>query len=311
MSDFTSDFWSVYIGAITLLSIAACAVLLYKLSTHRLPPGATVGVMGHSWDEDLQEFNNPLPRWWMWMFVITIVFGLAYLALYPGLGSYPGLLHWTSRGEWEQEQAQAKAQYEPIYARYAAMPIPAVAADAQAHDIGERLFLNYCSQCHASDGRGSRGFPNLTDADWLYGGAPEQIEQSIQAGRAGAMPAFGKALGDEAVKDVANYVLSKAGRSADAARAARGQATFLTVCAACHGPEGKGNPTLGAPNLTDEVWLYGGSEATVIETISNGRNGRMPAWGEFLGAPRVHLLAAYIYGLSHTPGGDPAAAKLK
>lgn len=303
MSDFTSDFWSFYIGTITVLAILACAVLLFKLSTHRLPPGTQADVVGHVWDGDLQEFNNPLPRWWMWLFAITIVFGLTYLALFPGLGTFPGLLHWTSRGQWEDEQAVAKQQYEPIYTRFAGMPVPAVAADPQAREIGERIFLNNCAPCHASDGRGSRGFPNLTDSDWLYGGDPAQIEASIQGGRAGMMPALGKQLGEDGVKDVANYVLSKAGRTHDAVRAARGQATFLTVCAACHGPEGKGNQAVGAPNLTDDVWLYGGSEAAIIETVSNGRNGHMPAWGDFLGAARVHLVAAYVYGLSHPAEG--------
>jgi cytochrome c oxidase cbb3-type subunit 3 len=302
VSDFKSEFWSFYVAVITLVSILACGVLLWRLSTKRLPAGQKAGTMGHVWDENLQEYNNPLPRWWMWLFYITIVFGLVYLALYPGLGSFPGILKWSSHGQYEGEQAAAKEKYEPIYAKYAAMPIPAVAADPQAREIGQRLFLNYCAQCHASDARGGKGFPNLTDKDWLWGGDPDTILATITAGRSGVMPPWGSVVGEEGAKDLANYVRSLSGGANDELRAHHGKELFQANCVVCHGPEGKGNPAMGAPNLTDDIWLYGGGQTTLIETITKGRNGVMPAWGEFLGPQKVHILAAYVYGLSHPDG---------
>jgi cytochrome c oxidase cbb3-type subunit 3 len=261
--------------------------------------GETVESMGHVWDEDLEELNNPLPDWWLKLFYITLAFGLIYLVLYPGLGSFPGLLGWTSHGQYEREMDVADATYGPLFTRYRAMSIPAVAADPEARKMGERLFVNYCSVCHGSDARGARGFPNLRDNDWLYGGSPEQIEQSILNGRNGVMPAWKDALGgDQGVADVVQYVLSLSGRNVDEAAAARGKAKFQTFCVACHGPDGKGNQALGAPNLTDNIWLYGGSEKAVTETIANGRSGKMPAQKDTLGEDKVHLLAAYVYSLS-------------
>ena len=297
MNEFTSGFWSAYIAIITILSLLGCAALLWKLSTKRLAPGQKAGVMGHLWDENLEEYNNPLPQWWMWLFWITLIFAVAYLMLYPGLGGFPGLLKWSSSGQFEGEQARAKERYEPVYAKFAAMDIPAVAADPQAREIGQRLFLNYCSQCHASDARGGQGFPNLADNDWLYGGTPEAILVSITQGRSGMMPPWPQ-LGEDGVRNVTNYVLSMSGRTHDGLRAAQGKDLFATNCAACHGADAKGNPALGAPNLTDEMWLYGGSDLSIMESISKGRNGKMPAWGEFLGPAKAHLLAAYVYGLS-------------
>jgi cytochrome c oxidase cbb3-type subunit III len=302
VSDFNSEFWSFYVAVITLVSILACGVLLWRLSTKRLPAGQKAGTMGHVWDENLQEYNNPLPRWWMWLFYITIVFALVYLALYPGLGSFPGILKWSSHKQYEGEQAAAKEKYEPIYAKYAAMPIPAVAADPQAREIGQRLFLNYCAQCHASDARGGKGFPNLTDKDWLWGGDPDTIVATITNGRNGMMPPWGSVVGEEGAKDLANYVKSLSGGTNDELRAHHGKELFQANCVVCHGPEGKGNPAMGAPNLTDDIWLYGGGQTTLIETITKGRNGVMPAWGEFLGPQKVHILAAYVYGLSHPDG---------
>ena len=298
MSDFTSEFWSYYVAIITVISIAACAVLLWTMSTQRVP-NEKVDTLGHVWDENLAEYNNPLPNWWRWMFYLTIVFGLAYLVFYPGLGRFAGTFGWTSGGQYENEQAAAAGSYGPLFAKYAAMDIPAVAADPQAREIGQRLFLNYCSQCHASDARGGRGFPNLTDNDWLYGGGAATVEATIAGGRNGIMPPLGGMLGEDGVKNVANYVLSLSAATHDAGLAAQGRQTFVTICAACHGQDGKGNSALGAPNLTDRIWLYGGSLATVAETIRNGRNNKMPAWGEFLGKEKVHLLAAYVWGLSH------------
>jgi len=297
VNEFTSGFWSAYITVLTIASILGCAVLLWKLSTKRLAPGEKADVMGHVWDENLEEYNNPLPRWWMWLFWITLVFGAAYLILYPGLGSYAGVLNWSSTGQWDKEQARAAERFEPKFAQYAAMEIPAVAADPKAREMGQRLFLNYCAQCHASDARGGRGFPNLADGDWLYGGTPEAIVATIQDGRSGMMPPWPQ-LGEDGIRNVSHYVLQLAGRTHDGMKATQGKDIFAANCAACHGADGKGMHALGAPNLTDETWLYGGGESSIIETVTKGRNGQMPAWGQFLGPNKTHLLAAYVYGLS-------------
>jgi cytochrome c oxidase cbb3-type subunit 3 len=308
MADFTSGFWDFYIGIITLASIAACAVLLKSLSRKRVSTDAT-STTGHLWDEDLGEYNNPLPRWWIWMFYLTIIFGLAYLWFYPGLGSYAGSGKWTSAGEYRDDVAQAEREYGPLFQKFAAMDVKQAAADPAARAAGQKLFLTYCAQCHSSDAGGSRGFPNLTDKDWLYGGEPEIIKTTILNGRNGIMPPFGPVLGDAGVKDVAHYVRSLSGLAADDIRVVRGKAAFAQNCAACHGPDGKGNQQLGAPNLTDKTWLYGSSEATIIETVTKGRNNLMPAQKDFLGEARVHILAAYVYGLSHPELTGETAAK--
>jgi cytochrome c oxidase cbb3-type subunit 3 len=299
VSDFTHDFWNWYISVITVVSILACAVFLWKLTTRKLAPGEKPATMGHVWDEDLQEFNNPLPNWWRWLFYITIVFSLVYLVLYPGLGSFEGVLGWSSSGQYQRERAAAEETFGPIFARYAAMDIPSVAADPAARRIGENLYLNYCAQCHASDARGSRGFPNLADNAWQYGGEPETIKTTLLNGRNGIMPPMAAALPGEGVKDVAHYVMSLSGMTHDNLRRTRGAELFQTNCAVCHGADGTGNKMLGAPNLTDDAWLYGRGESTIIETITQGRNGVMPAWGEFLGEDKVHILSAYVWSLSN------------
>ena len=300
MSDFESNGWALYVAIITVVSILACAVLLKSMSTQRSKGGEReVETTGHVWDGDLTEWNNPLPAWWMWLFYITIAFGLVYLALYPGLGAYQGWLGWSSTGQYDEERAQAAQTYKPIFDRYARQDVKTVAADPEARQIGQRLFLSNCAQCHGSDAGGSRGFPSLRDRDWLYGGEPEAIRTSIAEGRTGTMPPMAKAVGDsEDVKDVAHYVLRLAGRTSDNLRAHRGKAKFDASCAACHGANGKGNQQLGAPNLTDDVWLHGGSEAAIIETINKGRGGAMPAHKHFLDADKIHLLTAYVFGLS-------------
>jgi cytochrome c oxidase cbb3-type subunit 3 len=298
MSQFTSGFWDLYIGIITVVSILACALLLLMQSSHKTSPNET---SGHVWDEDLKEYNNPLPRWWMWMFYITIVFGLGYLVLYPGLGSWKGTLGWTQVGQLEQENADAQKAYGPLYERYAAQDVAALAKNPEALAIGQKLFLNSCAQCHAADGGGSRGFPNLSDADWLYGGSAEAVKASITEGRNGVMPPMGPVLGDQGVKDVADYVRTLSGGAADSIRAARGKEKFAQICAACHGAEGKGNPALGAPNLTDKVWLHGSGEA-IDQTIANGRNSHMPAHKDLLSPAKIHLLTAYVLSLSGSSG---------
>jgi cytochrome c oxidase cbb3-type subunit 3 len=315
MSDFTSGFWSAYVAILTLVSIVACGVGLYvmgkmrvKVAGNKPKDGGGVGTTGHVWDEDLAEYNNPLPRWWMWLFYITILFGLVYLVLYPGLGQLPGVLGWTSSSAYAREREEADARLRPVYERYLAMDVKAVAADPQAQAMGERLFLGNCAQCHGSDAGGSKGFPNLRDRDWLYGGEPDAIRESITNGRNGIMPPFGPVLGDDGVKNVANYVRSLSGLPHDKLRAELGRPQFMQACAACHGAEGKGNQQLGAPNLTDAIWLYGSSEATIAETITKGRGQasavtRMPAHKDLLDAGKIQLLTAYVWGLSNLKQG--------
>lgn len=302
MSDFFSDFWHWYIAIVSLAGILGCGVLLKMQSTKRLAKGEKAELHGHVWDEDLTEYNNPLPRWWMWLFYITIVFSLVYLAFYPGLGNFAGRLGWTSVNEYEEEIKQANANYGPLFDKYLKVDIATLAKDPQANAMGQRLFLNYCAQCHGSDAGGAKGFPNLRDRDWLYGGDPVAIETTILNGRNGVMPALGAAIGGEkGVLELTQYVRSLAGLKHDAQMAEAGKGKFA-VCGGCHGADGKGMIALGAPNLTDAVWLYGNAEETIAETIRNGRNNMMPAQKEWLGEAKVHLLAAYVYSLG---GGMP------
>jgi len=298
MADFTSSFWNWYIIVPTVGGIIACFLLIRWLST-TIKPEDEGKEMDHVWDESLVELNNPLPRWWLNMFYITLFFGIGYLALYPGLGTFKGFLGWTSTGQYEREIDIADAKYGPLFKKFQEMPIIAVAADPEARRMGERLFVNYCATCHGSDARGARGFPNLRDNDWLYGGSPEAIEATLLNGRNGVMPAWKDALGgDDGVSDMSEYVLSLSGRNVDQAAAARGEEKFQMLCVACHGADGTGNHALGAPNLTDNIWLYGGSSKQVMETLAMGRMGVMPPHRDFLGEDKVHLLAAYIYSLS-------------
>jgi cytochrome c oxidase cbb3-type subunit 3 len=306
MSDFTSGFWNWYVALITVLSIFGCGLLLWSQSKHKVrvgPDGEPEKTTGHVWDEDLTELNTPMPRWWMGLFYLTIVFGIGYLILYPGLGSYAGKLGWQSSGAYRLEVKQANLDYGPLFDKYLRQDIPAVARDPQAHEIGQRLFLNYCAQCHGSDARGNKGYPNLTDKDWLYGGEPSVIKETIMKGRHGQMPPMGAALGsDKDIENVAHYVRSLSGLTADPVKVAFGKPKF-GACAACHGADAHGNPALGAPNLSDKVWLYGGSAETIMETIRKGRDNTMPAWGEFLGEGKAHVLAAYVWSLSNE--GEP------
>jgi cytochrome c oxidase cbb3-type subunit 3 len=305
--EFTSEFWSWYITVITIVSLVGVAIFLYSQRTQRLAPGQKAEQMAHKWDGDLVELNNPLPSWWVNLFWITLIFAGVYLVLFPGLGSFKGLLGWSSWGQYRGEMDEAKAKYDPVFNQFLGQPVQQVAANKDAHEMGQRLFMTYCAQCHQSDAKGARGFPNLTDGDWLYGGDPESIKASISNGRAGVMPAWEAILGADGVKEAANYVMSLSGKPHDANLAAAGKTRFETNCAACHGADGKGMAALGAPNLTDNVWLYGGSEASIMETIAKGRNGNMPAQLDKLGDAKVHLLASYVYGLGG--GVAPAAAE--
>ena len=297
MSDFVNNGWGLFIAAATVLGLLACIGLLMVASRRRVM--SDDNTTGHVWDEDLRELNNPLPRWWMWLFVITVVFAAVYLAFYPGLGSAEGTLKWTSQGQFEAEQARAAAALAPVYAKYKDMTPEQLAADTQAMAIGERLFLNTCAQCHGSDARGSKGFPNLTlpPQARLATENAEQIKAVIVQGRTGNMPPMAAALGSpEDVRNVAHYVLSLSGSAHNSVAAQLGKSKFAT-CAACHGPEGKGNKALGAPNLTDKYWLHGWGEAAIVEAITQGRSGVMPPQAKLLTPEQVHVLAAYAWRL--------------
>jgi len=304
VSDFLHSGWALFVAVVTAVSLLACLALLAIAARRRVM--SDDNTTGHVWDEDLREMNNPLPRWWMGLFVITVVFAAVYLAFYPGMGSAPGMLKWTSVGQYEAEQAKAREAMAPVYAQYAAMTAEQLAADEKAMGIGQRLYLNNCAQCHGSDARGAKGFPNLADTDWLGGNDLDYVKKVIVEGRVGNMPAMAAAVGTaEDAKNLANYVLSLSGSAHNSIAAQLGKPKFAT-CAACHGPEGKGNMALGAPNLTDKVWLHGWGEAAIVRAITQGINNPMPAQGRLLTPEQVHVLGGYVLSLSR--GSKVAAA---
>ena len=304
MSDFVNNFWSNYIAAGTVLSILGCMLLLWLTARKRVPSDAD-NTTGHVWDEDLREANNPLPMWWVGLFVLTIFFSAGYLVIFPGLGSFGGQANWSTESEYGTEVAKANKALEPVYAAYDNMPAEDTARNPKAMAIGERLFMNNCSQCHGSDARGSKGFPNLTDKDWLHGGTPEKIAESITKGRIGVMPPMAAAVGSQDdVKNLANYVLSLSGEPHDSVRAGLGKSKF-TACAACHGIGGVGNQAVGAPNLSDKVWLHGYGEAAIVQLINAGKHSAMPAQEGRLTEAQIKLLAAYVWGFSNAPAAGP------
>ncbi|MFM2035500.1 MAG: hypothetical protein RL459_765 [Pseudomonadota bacterium] len=301
MSDFTSDFWSIYVAGISLVGIFACLLLLW-FSGKAKAMTANDNTTGHVWDGDLREMNNPLPRWWVWLFVLTVIFALVYLSLYPGLGSSAGKFGWSQAGQYDAEVAKGNKDVEPLYARFNGMKPEEAAADPKAIAIGERIFMNNCAQCHGSDARGSKGFPNLTDGDWLHGGAPENIKETLIKGRIGNMPPMAAAVGTpDDVRNVANYVLSLSNSPHDSVRAALGKSKF-GVCAACHGVGGVGNTAMGAPRLNDDIWLHGWGENAIIAMINNGKVNQMPAQEGKLTDSQIHVLASYVWSLSNKPG---------
>lgn len=312
-----STFWSTYISVLTLGSLVGLAWLL--LSTRKGQSNSTTDqTMGHSFD-GIEEYDNPLPKWWFWLFVGTLVFGAGYLVLYPGLGNWKGILPgyengWTGANEWQKEMEKADAKFGPIFAKYAAMPVEEVAKDPQALKMGSRLFASNCSVCHGLDAKGAYGFPNLTDQDWRWGGDPETIKATIMNGRHGVMPAWVEVIGDQGVADVAAFLLTNLdGRSLPEgvkADPVKGKEIFAGNCVACHGPEGKGTPAMGAPNLTHpQAFIYGSSFAQLQQTIRYGRQGQMPAQADIQGNDKVHLLAAYVYSLSHSGGAEAVTAQ--
>ncbi|KFN51016.1 cytochrome-c oxidase, cbb3-type subunit III [Arenimonas composti] len=303
--------WSIYVILIVAANILGAAWLLWWTSR---PPkdGKHTETTGHVWDGDIREYNKPLPRWWINLFYITIVFAIGYLIWFPGLGGFAGTAGWTSAGEHDRAKSEADARLAEAFSRFDGMGIDEIARDEQAVGFGARIFANTCAQCHGADGRGARGFPNLTDADWQWGGSPEQILTTVLHGRQAAMPALGAAMGGEVgISEVAAYVQSLSGLRADPALAGAGRARFAGVCAACHGADGRGNEALGAPNLTDGVWLYGGDFETIREGVIAGRNGMMPAHLPILGETRSRLVAAYVWSISDAArreaGGSAAA----
>ena len=320
MSDFVNGFWPWYVAVISLVSVLACGLLLYlagkaTVVAHDGQAGGSKddNTTGHVWDGNLREYNNPLPRWWLWLFILTIVFSLVYLAVFPGLGSYQGLLKWSTEREHQQDVTHLRAQVAPLYAAFSAQSVESLAKDKRALAAGERLFMNNCSQCHGSDGGGSKGFPNLTNANaaWLGERGAAYIVQTVTNGRTGLMPPMAAAIGGEAeMSEVAHYVLSLSGSPHNEIKAFSGKSKF-SACAACHGVDGRGNKTLGAPNLTDDYWLYGWGEAAIVSAIKNGKNNVMPAQSPLLSAEQIHVVAAYVLSLSHSTVAttSPAAPK--
>ncbi|AFO46578.1 MULTISPECIES: cytochrome-c oxidase, cbb3-type subunit III [Pseudomonas] len=312
-----TTFWSTYISVLTIGSLIGLTWLL--LATRKGQSNNTTDeTMGHSFD-GIEEYDNPLPKWWFWLFVGTLAFSVGYLILYPGLGNWKGILPgyengWTGANEWQKEMDKADARFGPIFAKYAAMPVEEVAKDPQALKMGSRLFASNCSVCHGSDAKGAFGFPNLTDNDWRWGGDPDTIKTTIMSGRHGVMPAWAEVIGDQGVADVAAFVVSKLdGRTLPEGAKAdveNGQKIFAANCVACHGPEGKGTPAMGAPNLTHpQAFIYGSSFAQLQQTIRYGRQGQMPAQAEIQGNDKVHLLAAYVYSLSQDGSAETVTAK--
>lgn len=297
-----SDFWSIYIIILTVLTLGGCAgLLIWNRSISE--EEANKKTTGHVFD-GIEEKNTPLPRWWLWLFILTLLFSVIYLVLYPGFGKYPGTLGWTQDGQWQQEVDFVERQTAPLFEQYAAVPVDELWQHREVMEVGARLFANNCATCHGSDASGARDYPNLTDDDWLYGGEPEQIRTTLMKGRQGMMPPMAAAVGGtpQAVRDMAIHVLSLSQpqilEDTNKAEAAARAAPRFAVCAACHGPQGQGNPLLGAPNLSDSIWLYGSTLGDIEEAINNGRSGKMPAFSGLLSEERIHVLTAYIYGLS-------------
>ena len=293
-SGFLAPGWGWYVAIMTVLSLLACLWVL-RANSKKVEGSAEGKMHGQNEWDGLREYDNPLPKWWSNLFYITVVFALAYLLLYPGLIVTNGLLGWSTASAYRDEVKAVNAETDPIFNAYAKQDVKTVSMDNGALKIGARLFQTYCVQCHGTDMRGSKGFPNLVDNDWLYPGTPDGIKTTILEGRNGVMPPFAAVLKPDQITDAAQYVLSLSGRSTAPDAVVRGDATFKQLCVACHGADGKGNVALGAPNLTDSIWLYGGSLATVVETLNKGRQGHMPAQKEILGEPQIHILAAYVY----------------
>ncbi len=292
MSDFVNEFWSWYIIVPVVLGLIFCVILVIANTTSKQSGEAET--MGHTWDEDLKEYNNPLPRWWLNMFYITLIFGAVYLVLYPGLGTFPGVLGWSSAERYDNEVAAAEASFKPLYDAYLATPTEQLVQNSNAMGTAKRLFSNNCAICHGADARGATGFPNLRDSEWIWGGDETAIKMTLNNGRTAVMPGWEAVIGQAGVEQAAEYVYSLTRDPINPDLVEPGKQHYDTLCAACHGADAKGNPALGAPNLTDNTWLYGGSLGAIRETLSHGRNGVMPAFNEQLNESQIHLLTAYL-----------------
>lgn len=290
-----ASFWSLWVIVLTVVTLVGITWILFANRKRGEQPADRT--TGHEYD-GIEEYDNPLPAWWFNMFLITIVFGVGYLVLYPGMGNFAGVLDWTQEKQHDREVAKAEAHYREMRDRYLALPVEEIANDPAVRKMGMRMFGNNCAQCHGADAKGAYGFPNLTDEDWIYGGDPATIKATLMNGRQAAMPAWGSILGDQGVSEATEYLMALNGRDADEAKAEAGKKHFATYCVACHGPDGTCNPALGAPNLTNGIWLYGGSREQIAHTIRGGRNGQMPAFRDTLGEDKIHILTAYVYGLS-------------
>ncbi len=290
-----SSFWSLWIIILTTITIVGITWILFANRKREQQPADKT--TGHEYD-GIQEYDNPLPAWWFYMFVITIVWGIGYLVLYPGMGNFPGILGWTQLDQHSREVAAADDKFRAMRDRYLALPVEEIAGDPVVRKMGMRMFANNCAQCHGADAKGSYGFPNLTDDDWIYGGDAATIKATLVNGRQAAMPAWGSILGDQGIAETTQYVLALNGRDTDSTMAAAGEKHFQTYCVACHGADAKGNPALGSPNLANGIWLYGGTEEQISHSLRAGRNGVMPAFKDTLSEDKIHILAAYVYGLN-------------
>lgn len=292
-------FWHWFVAVGTIVFVLWC-IWLVSWSAKQGPQNlADEDLVGHKWDGDIEEWNNPAPKWWLYLYFITIFWAIGYMVLYPGIGAFEGTLGWSQEGQYEEEMAAAAARYDPIYVGFAAMDFAELAAEPDAQRLGASLYASYCTTCHGSDARGATGFPNLTDDDWLWGNSEAQLTASIRAGRIAVMPNLSGALGgDEGVDNMVSYVRSLSDLEVADDDAMGMQPMFVALCSACHRPDGTGNQLLGAPNLSDDTWLYGSSADTVRTSIVEGRNGVMPAHGDLLGDDRSKILAAYVYSLS-------------
>jgi len=291
-----STLMSIFIIVLVVINVGGCLWLIawtMNMNTDESDSDST----GHVWDGDLKEYNNPLPKWWLNTFYLSIVFTVVYLVLYPGFGSFPGVLGWTQTGQYQAQVEATRERYASVYAAFTGIPLAELASNEDAIRLGRNTFMNNCASCHGSDGRGAKGFPNLTDGEWLHGGAPEVIYTTIANGRTGVMAPMGAVIGDEGADQIIDYLLADEGDTSEAV--ALGKQKFMTSgCIGCHGMDATGNQAVGAPSLRDGIYLHGGTREELRETIVNGRVNRMPAQLDLIGEDRVRLVTAYVLSLS-------------
>lgn len=284
--------WSLLVLIGTIATMAGSAWLLISNRDKK----ATGERMDHEFD-GIEEFDNPLPAWWVTLFFVTIIFGAGYVAYYPALGNLPGAGEWSSAKEWQYRVDQHELRYAPLYEELAAQSPDELIKQPRAMQIGRRLYLNNCSTCHGVTAQGSVGFPNLTDEEWIWGAEFDNIKSGIINGRAANMPAWGEVLSEQQIREVVDFVKFLSRGDTQAAASQPGQTHYVTYCVACHGAQGQGNTLVGGTPLNNDIWLYGGDDAAITASIVNGRMGNMPAQGPIVGEEKAHVLAAYIYSL--------------